>query len=240
MAAYKINATGSATTPPTEHYLVGRLKVPMPKDYHGLQRASVAYPECVFEIASFMISGDELTVTFCIVGDASAEEVREILLGSPGVRDVEFFASHGGKGLFRVSSDVPRPSLALTLHRNKVLPDFPYEVKDGVINLEIVTSLEKFYAIHEATRQDFPDTQLVSIRHEYVTGLESLLTPRQLEIFRIAMFAGYWDVPRRTTLTDIALSLNRSKSTVAETLSTIEMKLLHHLPGFPHQALGWA
>ncbi len=239
MTAHKIGSPGPTASPHSENCLVGRLKVPMPKDYHALQRVSIAYPECVFEVTSFMISGDELTETFWIAGNAPTEEVLGILRASPGARDVEFFASHDGRGLFRVTTEIPRPSLALTLHGNKVLPDFPFEVKNGVFNLLVVTSPEKFHAIHAAVRRGFPDIQLISIRHEYVTGPESLLTPRQLQVFRIAMSAGYWDVPRRTTMTDLALALNRSKSTVAETLSAIEMKLLHDSPGVRHRAVGW-
>ncbi len=52
------------------------------------------------------------------------------------------------------------------------------------------------------------------------------LTARQAEIYRIARSAGYWDTPRRTTMTELAHVLRLSKSSLSETLATVERKIM--------------
>ena len=49
-----------------------------------------------------------------------------------------------------------------------------------------------------------------------------LLTPRQREVFEVASREGYWDVPRRINLTELAGLLNVAKSTLSNQLQRIE------------------
>ncbi len=51
------------------------------------------------------------------------------------------------------------------------------------------------------------------------------MTAVQRAMFRQALERGYFDVPRRITLTQLARELSRSKSTVSMTLATVERKL---------------
>jgi predicted DNA binding protein len=49
-----------------------------------------------------------------------------------------------------------------------------------------------------------------------------LLTVRQREVFEIASREGYWDVPRRINLTELAGLLEVAKSTLSNQLQRIE------------------
>jgi len=52
------------------------------------------------------------------------------------------------------------------------------------------------------------------------------LTPRQLEIYQKAKKAGYYETPRRITLTQLAKQENLSKSTLSILLQKVHKKLL--------------
>jgi predicted DNA binding protein len=51
------------------------------------------------------------------------------------------------------------------------------------------------------------------------------LTSIQRALFRQALALGYFEVPRRITLTQLAHKVSRNKSSVSTTLATVERKL---------------
>lgn len=59
----------------------------------------------------------------------------------------------------------------------------------------------------------------------------SMLTDRQLEVFRTAVELGYYEIPRRTTHEDIADRLECAPSTVDEHLRKAESRVLQTLVG---------
>jgi predicted DNA binding protein len=59
----------------------------------------------------------------------------------------------------------------------------------------------------------------------------SMLTDRQLEVFRTAVELGYYEIPRRTTHEDIANQLGCAPSTVDEHLRKAESQVLQTLVG---------
>lgn len=63
------------------------------------------------------------------------------------------------------------------------------------------------------------------------TDTLSMLTERQLEVFRTAVELGYYDIPRRTTHEDIADKLDCAPSTVDEHLRKAESRVLQTLVG---------
>ena len=50
---------------------------------------------------------------------------------------------------------------------------------------------------------------------------------RQREVFEVASREGYWDVPRRINLTELAGLLNVAKSTLSNQLQRIESAVFH-------------
>ena len=55
---------------------------------------------------------------------------------------------------------------------------------------------------------------------------EKLLTPRQREVFELALRRGYWTSPREITLTDLSVELKIAKSTLSVILHSIECKII--------------
>jgi len=99
-----------------------------------------------------------------------------------------------------------------------VVPRTPFEVRDGWVEWTVEGSTEQMRELMARFRSDETPYRLLSTRS---TG-SRLLTPRQREVFEVASREGYWDVPRRITLTELATLLGVAKSTLSNQLHRIE------------------
>ena len=99
-----------------------------------------------------------------------------------------------------------------------VIPQSPFEVRDGWVDWTIECSAEKSRELVQLLRDGGVPYRVVSTRS---TG-SRMLTPRQRLIFDSALNEGYWDTPRRITLSALAELLGLSKSTISVHLHKIE------------------
>ena len=104
-----------------------------------------------------------------------------------------------------------------------VIPHSPFEVRDGWVDWTIECTSEKSKELIQSL-QDFDiPYRVISTR---ATG-SRMLTPKQRLIFDSALNEGYWDTPRRITLSDLAELLGLSKSTISVHLHKIEGVVLN-------------
>ncbi|MEC7280321.1 MAG: helix-turn-helix domain-containing protein, partial [Candidatus Thermoplasmatota archaeon] len=67
--------------------------------------------------------------------------------------------------------------------------------------------------------------RLTSTRNSGAT----LLTSRQRQIFDAALREGYYDVPRRTSLSKLAAAMDMAKSTLSAMLQRIESRIMNDM-----------
>jgi len=99
-----------------------------------------------------------------------------------------------------------------------VIPRSPFEVRDGWVDWTIECSSEKSRELVKLLRESDIPYRVVSTR----TKGARILTPKQRLIFDSALNEGYWETPRRITLSDLAASVGLSKSTLSVHLHKIE------------------
>ncbi len=115
--------------------------------------------------------------------------------------------------------------------RYEVVVDWPMEYTDrGGLR---VTIIGEEGTIREAI-EEIPDGIRITLEGlgEYrpeMRQLSSLLTDRQRELLELAIDEGYYEMPRRTTLRDLADRANISAGTVGEHLRKIETKVIMEL-----------
>lgn len=109
-----------------------------------------------------------------------------------------------------------------------IAPILPVLVGDAHLSFTVRAPRLKIQHLYSRLKEAEVDVILANLsRNQTRTrGASSDLTPRQLELYRIARSSGYWDTPRRITLTEIAVVLGLSKSAVSEVLATIERKVM--------------
>lgn len=208
------------SAPPT---LVCRLRVPLPEEA-WIRKFSVTHPEITIEILGHLTSGrGEATVALSLRGERG-DQMRADIEGISGVREVEVVVTHAGSTEYRVVHTTPSllPNLA-SLH---LMPRFPFVIRAGQAIWVVAASEDRIRELYAHLKASSPGVLIESLRHPHESGDLGLLTPRQRAIFDRAMAEGYFEVPRRVTLTELATALGVAKSTLSESLATIERKIL--------------
>ena len=148
-----------------------------------------------------------------------SEEIVETVSLHPGIEEVRSF----GKQSFVVDIIAGGGGFLKPLLKVGVIPQTPFEVRDGWVEWTISCARQKVRDLLSGFDKENIPHRLVSTR-----GLSSrLLTPRQRFVFDTAMREGFYDVPRRITLTELAIVLDVAKSTLSAQLQRIE-STVHH------------
>ena len=102
---------------------------------------------------------------------------------------------------------------------------FPILIRNGSISIELIAPRNKIDLIFNN-----PDWKKVNISIKQIGSYcpDSLLSPRQSDILRSALHNGFFDIPRKKSLSDLAEVLQISPSALSENLRRINKKLAHH------------
>lgn len=104
-----------------------------------------------------------------------------------------------------------------------VIPHTPFEVRDGWVDWTVECSRSKARDLVNQFKEQAIPHRLISTR----SVSSKLLTSRQSEVFEVALREGYYEVPRRITLTEMASLLGVAKSTLSNQLQRMESTILH-------------
>ena len=131
--------------------------------------------------------------------------------------------------LFRstINTQTKDQYLLETIVKYHIIIKFPVPVEDGIATFQINSTRENVDAFIEALNTKGIKTELKSVggyTNEDVDGRE--LTPRQQEIYKLAKESGYYDSPRRISLTELADQIGMAKSSLSSLLQRIHKKLL--------------
>ncbi|WP_440008886.1 helix-turn-helix domain-containing protein [Halomicrococcus sp. SG-WS-1] len=102
----------------------------------------------------------------------------------------------------------------------------PFEVVDGTASWELTTSSDRLSALSEQLEASGIQFDIDYVRSISDSDAESVLTDRQQQVLLAAVEQGYYETPRRTTLTDVAESMNISKATASDILHRAEGKII--------------
>ncbi len=191
-----------------------RIEVRLPEG-HWSGDVSRARPEAVLRIEETMPLGrGRGTARFSTTSNLAKEleahsgvdEVREL-----GGNRFEVDIAPGGGGYIKPIREVG------------VIPQSPFEVRDGWVDWTIECSSEKSRELIQLLREGDVPYRVVSTR----SSGSRMLTSRQRIIFDTAINEGYWDTPRRITLSALAELLDISKSTLSVHLHKIEGTIIN-------------
>ena len=130
-----------------------------------------------------------------------------------------------GGGVFKHESTIT-PGYE-TFKRAGVAPSYPVSIRDGEVVVDVTERRERLTRLLDSLREMSADVTVVSVR----TGTDSanLLTDRQREVVAVALERGYYDHPRRCTLTSLADDIDVSKSTASDLLQRAESRVMSHV-----------
>ena len=193
-----------------------KLRLTVPDDL-WIGAVSRAHPEAWFRVLS-ALADDESGVALIEVTAEPLDPVVDALRAAGPVAELQELRREDDTAL--VQLETTAPALLFPVRSSGVPLELPFELADGEAVWEVTASRDRLSELGEQlTAFD------IDYRVEYVRGSdapEQLLTDRQRRLLVTAADAGYYDVPRTCSLTELADRLGVAKSTCSETLHRAE------------------
>lgn len=205
-----------------DRYAVVKLRFEIPHDF-GLFGFTREHPElAIIASASQTMSNGRLLAEVDIAGPRSSEYTEEFR-HLPGIVSV---ASMGTVGpLTRYHVILKPPSYLKLANRFQVLLRFPRFFQNGFFTVEAAGRVSQLRRLIHELRSLSPQVHVQRFGSNLMRSVPRALSAQQYALLQRAVTAGYFDVPRRITLTGLAKGLGRSKSTVSRNLALIEREL---------------
>ena len=172
--------------------------------------------------AEFLVLGgwptDEKLRVLVQTSGVDIAALEQTLSAIPTLTDIEFRQRTDERVLFEVST--PTPASHGAMFEFGVVPSFPLRLEDGWFIGTLTASQEQLSAFRDELDVADIDYQLIRISKNEEAS--DTLTPRQQEVIELAVQHGYYESPRRCTLTDLADLLDVNKSVVSRILQRAE------------------
>jgi predicted DNA binding protein len=208
---------------PADRLLMATLTLRIP-DRTWTGPFSRSHPEVAIEILGRSEAGKGLMIAdHWISGRPAGVWTREIAR-RPDVVSAESLAEVGDGSLYRVKFRTPP---IVELYRRLEIPlPFPIRVRAGYAHWEIVARAPEFAQVLNFGREFDPRIRISWTRTPPLRAHLPLLTKPQKSLLHLAIASGYFAVPRRVSLIELARRAHRSKSSVSESMARIERSLL--------------
>ncbi|MFC6719013.1 helix-turn-helix domain-containing protein [Natrialbaceae archaeon GCM10025810] len=200
-----------------------KLTVRLP-DSPWIRDISTAYPDATFRVSS-VLPGSEIAIGVVELAAANPVPILAAIDDRSDIRDLELLWKHDDTALMQIETS--NPSLLVPMQRAGVPVETPFVVEDGRVTWELTTSADRLSTLGEAFDERGIEYRIEHVRAVDARRAERVLTERQREVFLTAIDAGYYDVPREATLTDVASVLGVSKSTCSDVLHRAESAIAH-------------
>jgi len=166
--------------------------------------------------------------------DGSADDWSGEIAPFDDVESVERIDIPPNLRLYRVVERCP--NYLLLIRKIGVLMNYPRTVHDGVYTCETTARSSQVRELMGELRSARDRARIVSLQRASKppngrrSASRSALTEVQESLFRQALELGYFEVPRRITLTRLAEKVGRSKSAVSHALALVERHLVYSSP----------
>jgi len=221
---------GSPPAEPTDRFAVVKVRFEVPRGA-PYYRVSREFPELVAEVtASYRLPNRLDRIELEIVGSQSAESL-EALRHEPGVVSISRLATLGPLARFHMVAETA--PIHLLERELAVLIRYPIIVQDGRFTIEVAGPVGQLQKLVEGLRHSYPFVEVLRFGRDRMRTVPDSLTPRQYALLHQALAAGYFDVPRRITLTQLAEKIGKSKSAVSSGLALVEKKIVESIAASP-------
>ncbi|MCP4761976.1 MAG: hypothetical protein GY870_09345 [archaeon] len=191
-----------------------------------LGELSRKFPYFQFEIKSFIpISQDPFIGNSLItITGSNPTQLLEHLNDHPSLRS--YFIMEESNTQITINTQTKDQYLLKIIVKNSIIVKFPIKITKGKAEFIVTSTREKIDQFIEQLANRNISVEIKSIGHYSEDLLENELTSRQNFIYQKARELGYYDTPRKITLSELANQLDMAKSSLSGMLQRIHKKLL--------------
>jgi predicted DNA binding protein len=214
--------TPAAFAPVPDRLAVVQLRFEIPHEV-PIYAFTHAHPELtLIVIASQPVPGGR------IVGDTEIEDPGQRdysteIAAIPGIVSVARTGELGARTRYQVV--LGEPSYVALANELQTLLRYPRLIQNGEYTVEVAARVSQLRQLIDGLRRLSPSVRVLRFGRERMHTCPPTLTATQFALLQQALSAGYFDVPRRITLTRLAESLKRSKSSLSRSLALVEREL---------------
>lgn len=198
------------------------LSISLPTDV-WLRDVSTAHPATEFEVVT-ALAGERAGIALLSVASDYLVSILTDVEGRRDVTGVELIWKRDSTGLLQVETE--SAPLLLPLWRAGIPIEMPFSVRDGTATWELTTSSDRLSELGSLLEETDIGYDLEYVAEIGASEVDRLLTDRQREVLLAAFEAGYYAVPRESTLTEVAEELDVSKATASDVVHRAESALV--------------
>ncbi|MDG5777243.1 helix-turn-helix domain-containing protein [Haloarculaceae archaeon H-GB1-1] len=182
---------------------------------------SRSHPAVEFRVLA-ALADDDAGVGLVELSGPDLDAALDAFADFESVTDVEVLQRDDGTAL--VQFETSEYVLLLPAQGSRVPLEMPFTIREGEATWEVTAPRDRLSTLGEQLDY-FGISYTVEFVRQHVAE-EPLLTDRQLDLLVTAVDLGYYDTPRRCSLTDVAEAVGIAKSTCSETMHRAESKVI--------------
>lgn len=182
---------------------------------------SLRYPAVTFEILSILPTADMVGNALIKIVGPDLDGIIAKIKSHPSFIELHLLSETPNSLIVNVKTR--DPLLLVSLIKSEVILKMPVVVQNGVAVWDVLAPHEKIRTLNELLLQKGVQINLKSIR-QYKEKPQ--FTARQTEVLDYAVKLGYYEIPRKITLTELADRIGVAKSTLSGILRRIDKKLI--------------
>lgn len=201
-------------------------------EHFWIAEISRDFPRATFRL----LSGYRLDDTALELGENltdKPEETVEAMRNHPAIESYELLESDDRRALGKY--ETTDTDLYEFADLSALVIEFPIDVQDGWFEFDLTGTREELDRLQELLDGSPFSYELLSLVR--TTETEGLLTDRQRELLKAAVREGYFEVPRESSLADLAEELEIDKSTASTVLRRGEARLVKSFLTGPEQTI---
>jgi predicted DNA binding protein len=194
-------------------------------------RITHAFPEMLVRGVTTQVLPDGRALAEVDIVGARVSKFLAAVREEPGVISATQLALHGTHARCRI---LMRPPHYLdAANALEVSARYPRIVQNGEFTVEFAGPVHRLSQLLDALKRAYANVRILRFGRERMESAPATLTHSQQALLSQALAAGYFDVPRRITLTRLAEKLGKSKSAVSQGLALVEKKLVESTSAVP-------
>jgi len=183
--------------------------------------ASLKHPDVGLRVTSYYARPDHSALEVVEMSGPSWSKAVEDIRSLDTVEEVEILESSEKSARVRIAAT--ECHLPGAIEASGVVPQIPFDIANGCDKWLVISERSRAREFYDSLRGHGVEVDIV-YSGEYAP--EARLTPRQQEVLAFAVQHGYYDYPRRITLTRLAEKLGVAKSTLSQTLMLVESEVV--------------
>lgn len=179
------------------------------------------YPDAEFKILSILPNEDSGIGLAEIAADQLTNLLSDIKTHE-SVTSFEILNRQNGTGV--IQFETSNPVLIMPIQSSGIPLEMPFILTDGQATWGVTAPQPKLSELNKQLKNFGIPFSIDNLRQQVTR--DHLLTERQYEIIKTAIDEGYYDTPRKCTLTELSATLGIAKSSCSETLHRTEEKII--------------